>query len=298
LEREDEMGVFSRAFQTIIDAFRSENVVLEERIAEKNAELENQYTYILEREKAASLGNLVAGVAHEINTPVGVSLSTASYLKKVSEECRQKLEDGQMTKTHLVETMSVIDESIRLMTNNLERAVALVKSFKNLAVDQSSGMKECFELKASIDGVILSLLHEYKHLPITIENRCPAEIYLEAYPGAVSQIFTNLIINSLRHGLNNCTDGKIEIMINIKTDVFELIYQDNGSGIASEHIGKIYDPFFTTNRHDGSTGLGMNIVMNLVKQKLKGSIRCESNVGEGVKFFIELPIEMLQEYSA
>ncbi len=297
LEREDEMGELSRSFQIIIDAFRNENIILEERIAEKNQELENQYAFILETEKAASLGTLVAGVAHEINTPVGVSLTTASYLKKMNDEYRKMLADGSMNKENLKELMSVIDESVRLLNNNLERAANLVKNFKQLAVDQSSGSLARFDLKENIDGVVISLFHEYKNLPVTIENHCPNYLFLNTFPGATSQIITNLIMNSLHHGLKDRLSGdklagKIDIFAIQKEDWIHLIYADNGKGISKENLKKMYDPFFTTNRVNGNSGLGMHIVLSLVTQKLKGNIHCESEVGEGVKFTIEFPMEL------
>ncbi len=289
IKREDEMGSLSRSFQVIIDAFRNENIVLEQKIADINDELQKQYAFILEAEKAASLGYLVAGVAHEINTPVGVSLSAASYLKKVNDEQRQRLADGTMNKSNLKELMSVIDESTRLLNTNLERAADLVKSFKQLAVDQSSGVCEHFDLKENMDSVILSLLHEYKHMSVTIINRCPEQVYIHSFPGAMSQIITNLIINSLHHGLEGCTNGLIEIDVKQVGNQMILVYQDNGIGISEENIGRIYEPFFTTNRKKGNSGLGMHIVMNLVTQKLKGYIVCVSQEGEGVRFTIEFP---------
>lgn len=292
LNREDEMGSLSRSFQVIIDAFRNENIILEQKIADKNDELQKQYAFILEAEKAASLGHLVAGVAHEINTPVGVSLSTASYLKKVNNEQRKKLAEGTMNKDNLKELMSVIDESTRLLNTNLERAADLVKSFKQLAVDQSSGTCERFDLKDNIDSVILSLLHEYKHMAVDIINRSPEQMYLYTFPGAMSQIITNLIINSLHHGLKGCTSGLIEIDVKQVGKNIVLVYQDNGSGISKENIGKIYEPFFTTNRSNGNSGLGMHIVMSLVTQKLRGNITCDSQEGKGVKFTMTFPREL------
>ena len=292
VNREDEMGTLSRSFQIIIDAFRNENTILEQKITEKNQELEQQYAFILEAEKAASLGHLVAGVAHEINTPVGVSLSTASYLKKINDEHRQRLADGSMNKENLKELMSVIDESARLLNTNLERAADLVKSFKQLAVDQSSGLKERFELKDNIDSVILSLLHEYKRMPVRIENKVPEQVYLNTYPGALSQVMTNLVINSLHHGLRETEEGLIDIEAQVKPDWVILTYRDNGKGISEETLKKMYDPFFTTNRHNGNSGLGMHIVLSLVTQKLKGNIRCESTLGQGVTFTIEFPRDL------
>lgn len=289
IEREDEIGSLSRSFQTIINAFRNENQTLEDRISEKNNELEHQYAFILEAEKAASLGHLVAGVAHEINTPVGVSLTTASYLRKVNDECRVRLAEGTMSKEHLKELMAVVDESTRLLGTNLDRAADLVKNFKRLAVDQSSGVQAPFDLRENIEAVIISLLHEYKNLPIKIENRCPMAIELNSYPGAVSQIVTNLLMNSLKHGFPGLDHGEITIEATEQNDQVTLVYTDNGRGISKENLKRIYEPFFTTNRQEGNSGLGMHIVMSLVNQKLKGSIHCESSEGQGVVFTIKIP---------
>jgi signal transduction histidine kinase len=202
-----------------------------------------------------------------------------------------------MNKENLKELMSVIDESVRLLNNNLERAANLVKNFKQLAVDQSSGSLARFDLKENMDGVIISLFHEYKNLPVTIENHCPNHLFLNTFPGATSQIITNLIMNSLHHGLKDrlAADklaGKIDIFAIQKEDWIQIIYVDNGKGISKENLKKMYDPFFTTNRVNGNSGLGMHIVLSLVTQKLKGNIHCESEVGEGVKFTIEFPMEL------
>lgn len=298
VSRADEMGTLSRSFQIIIDAFRSENVILEQKIIEKNQELENQYAFILEAEKAASLGHLVAGVAHEINTPVGVSLTTASYLNQVNDENRKLLSEGKMNKTQLMELMSIIDESVRLLNANLTRAADLVKSFKQLAVDQSSGALARFDLKESLDGIVLSLLHEYKNMPVQIENRCPSGITLQSFPGAVSQIFTNLIMNSLHHGFKGRNAGKILIETQLKGETVQIVYSDDGMGISKENLKRIYEPFFTTNRHNGNSGLGMHIVMSLVNQKLRGSIRCDSQPDQGVRFTMEIPISLAEKTEA
>lgn len=289
ITRTDEMGQMSRAFQKIIEAFRGEKNQLERRIVEKNTELEAQYQIIMETEKAASLGNLVAGVAHEINTPLGVSLTTASYLKKINTEQRQKLAEGHMNRDDLRELMEVVDESVALLDTNLNRAAELVKSFKQVAADQSSGNIGEFKLRETVEGVIVSLRHEYKHLPVLIENRCPEEIVMHSYPGAISQIVTNLIMNSLQHGLTQTVQGRILITATAANGSVRLVYQDNGRGVSKENLRKIYDPFFTTRRQEGNTGLGMHIVMNLVTQKLKGTVRCDSDEGKGVKFTFEIP---------
>lgn len=238
LEREDEMGAISRSFQIIIDTFRSENDILEQRILEKNKELETQYAYILETEKAASLGNLVAGIAHEINTPIGISLSSASYLDRVNDEYRKKLAAGTMTKDNLMDFMETLTDSLVLMNNNLARAGEMIKSFKQVAVDQSSELRHHFSLNENISVVILSLRHEYKRTHHKINNLCPQDIEIDSYPGAFSQIITNLIMNSLKHGFANEYNGVIDIDVELKGNTLYVYYKDNGKGISEENLKK------------------------------------------------------------
>lgn len=290
LIREDEMGEISKAFQIIIDTFRNEHDIMEQRIVEKNKELETQYKYILETEKAASLGNLVAGIAHEINTPIGISLSSASYLDRVNDESRKKLAAGTMTKNDLMDFMETLTDSLVLLNNNLARAGEMIKSFKQVAVDQSSELRNVFDLKENISVVILSLRHEYKRTHHKINNNCPDDIRVDSYPGAFSQIFTNLIMNSIKHGFKDVYSGEINIDAERTDNTLRIVYKDNGKGMTEETLTHLYEPFYTTNRADGNSGLGMHIVFNLVNQKLKGNIRCESNVNEGVKFIIEIPV--------
>lgn len=292
MNREDEIGALSRSFQIIIDVIRNENVILEQRIREKNRELEKQYAFILEAEKAASLGYLVAGVAHEINTPVGVSLTTASYLSKVNEDYRRKLMEGSMNKDHLKDLMAILDESTKLLDTNLMRAAELVKNFKRLAVDQSSGILTDFDLKENLEAVIVSLLHEYKNTDIRLSYDCPIGLTVHSYPGALSQVLTNLIMNSLVHGYDTGMAGKIELSASQVGQMICLTYTDDGKGLSKETLKRIYEPFYTTNRQKGSSGLGMHIVMSLVTQKLKGTIECESDLDAGVRFTLNFPISI------
>jgi len=290
LERTDEMGDISKSFQTIIDTFRSENDTLEQKIIEKNNELEAQYSHILETEKAASLGSLVAGIAHEINTPVGTSLSTSTYLERMASNLREKYDGGTLTRKDLKKHLEVELESLEILTGSLERAAAMISSFKQVAVDQSSDMRYVFDIQESIEGVILSLRHEYKRTKHEIHNDCEIGLQIDSYPGAYAQIITNLIMNSLKHGFESIEHGMIRVAAKKYGDSLLVTYEDNGKGMTEETISKMYDPFFTTNRAAGNSGLGMHIVYNIVSQKLKGTIQCESTVNEGVKFIINIPL--------
>ena len=290
LSREDEMGEICNSFQRIITTFRHENVVLEEKIDQKNKELELQYEYIIETEKAASLGNLVAGVAHEINTPLGVGISTTSHIELLNQRNLELIEQGQMTKDDLIEYFKSIGEATYLLSNNLNRAAGLVKSFKKIAVNQSSEIRAVFNLKETIEDVILSLRGEYKRQQHQIELNCDECIELNSFPGAFSQIITNLIMNSIEHGFKARLKGNIRIDCQMQQDELTIIYEDNGRGIDAENMKKIFDPFFTTNRQNGNSGLGMNVIYNIVTQTLSGKIKLESEVDQYTRFVIEIPV--------
>lgn len=295
LSREDEMGEICNSFQSIITTFRNENVVLEEKISQKNRELELQYQYIIETEKAASLGNLVAGVAHEINTPLGVSISTASHIDLLNQKNLELIEQGKMTKEDLIEYFDSIGEATHLLNNNLNRAASLVKSFKKIAVNQSSEVRVKFNLKETIEDVILSLRGAYKRQQHQIKLNCDADIEVNSFPGAYSQIITNLMMNSIEHGFKDTMNGIIRIECQLRSNELILIYEDNGKGIDAENMKKIFDPFFTTNRQNGNSGLGMNVIYNIITQTLFGKITLESEVDQYTRFIIEIPINNLAE---
>ncbi len=287
--RDDEMGELSRAFITITEVFRTQNEMLIYNLDEKNEEIKLQYDYILETEKLTSLGNLVAGVSHEVNTPLGVSLASATYLDDVNRKMRESLERGSLSKSGLITFIEDIDESVSLILNNLERASELIKNFKKIAVDQTNEMKSEFSLYELLNSIIISLKHEYKHKNIEIQNLCDENIILDSYSGPLTQVFTNLIINSLRHGFSSEKSGNIVIEAKLEYNMVNILYKDDGVGIKSELIDKIFEPFFTTNREGGNSGLGMFISKNIVEQTLGGSLKCESDYGEGVKFIIQIP---------
>ncbi len=291
LQRTDEMGALSRTFQMVIDAFRNETTLLEQELAEINRELEAQYAHILETEKVASLGNIVAGVAHEINTPIGNCLSTATYLETISSDLEDKFRSGQMTKRDLQQYIEASDESCAIMISSLQRSAQLINNFRQVAVDQSSNQRYRFNVSETIDNIVTSLRHEYKRHHVTIDNQCPVHIEIDSYPGEYAQILTNLIINSLRHGFQGRDQGRISINAESSENRFFLFYEDDGKGMSHETLHRLYEPFYTTNRGSGNSGLGMHIVYNIVTQKLGGTVMCESAPGQGVKFIISVPVE-------
>ncbi len=273
------------------------NHCLEQKITELNDSLEDlkqTQDYLVQTEKMAALGGLVAGVAHEINTPVGIGVTTASHLKDRTVWINSLYQDGVITHGALKSYLGVAIESTDIILENMGRAAELINSFKQIAVDQACDYLRNFKIKEYIDEILLSVRPNFKNTPYTIEVNCPQEFEINSYPGAISQILTNLLMNSLIHGFEHADQGTINIEVVKRKDVAYLIYHDNGGGISKENLSQIFDPFFTTKRGQGGSGLGLQIVYNLVTQTLNGKIKCHSELGEGVRFDIEFPVELFE----
>nr|WP_245168153.1 ATP-binding protein [Desulfobaculum xiamenense] len=266
-------------------------------LSESLDELHRTQQKLVQSEKMASLGGLVAGVAHEINTPVGLGLTAASFLVRKTEEMRGHLEGETLTRSQFEAYLRNVEEASSSILANLDRAGELIRSFKKVAVDQTSGEKRRFALAAYIRGVLVSIGHECRRAGHSIQVECDEGIELESYPGAFMQILTNLVMNSLMHGFDGVSDGSISISARRAGGDVVLEYADDGVGMDEKTLKNIYEPFFTTKRARGGTGLGMQIVYNLVTQTLKGDIRCESAPGKGTRFTITVPacLEMTNE---
>ena len=235
------------------------------------------------------MGNLVAGVAHEINTPLGVGVSTSSYISQLTLQSLEKMDTNTMSKEDLIRYFEKVSESTRILDSNLGRAAELIKSFKKVAVDQSSEIKEVFVLKAVIDDVVVSLRSEYKNKNISIDIKCDETISLDSYPGLFAQLITNLMMNAIQHGLKNKDEGSIKIDCELDSNLLYLIFEDNGSGIDEQTQKSMYEPFYTTNREHGNSGLGMSIIQNIVTQSLEGKLQMDSIVDEFTRFTIMIP---------
>lgn len=243
---------------------------------------------LIESEKIAALGSLVAGVSHEINTPVGVSLTAASYLDSVNKNIEELIYSSKLTKKELIDYVDSVKETTEILNINLERAVKLIQSFKDIAVDRSTDKLKEIYIKDYINTIILSLKHEYKNKNIVFKVDCDDTLKIKTYPGEFSQVITNLIMNSLIHGFKNKTRGIIIIAVYNDIDSIKLEFEDDGAGIQSDLLPKIFNPFFTTNRGGGSTGLGLSVVYNILKSKLEGDIDCISSLDNGTKFTIRI----------
>jgi signal transduction histidine kinase/predicted ATPase len=258
------------------------NEELEQRVEERTRDLTRSYRelqetqkQLIEAEKMASLGSLVAGIAHEVNTPIGVAFTAATFLQ------------DQSRKTEL--DRRGIEESADLILRNLKRAVELIGSFKQVAVDQASEALRLFDLRQYLEDVVVSLRPRLKQSRVTVAIDIAPGLELKGYPGVLSQIFTNLISNSLIHGYDEGSEGAVRIEGGVKEGMVTLLYRDDGKGMDARTAKHVFDPFFTTRRGSGGSGLGMHIVYNLVTGKLGGSIECESAPARGVCFTIRFP---------
>lgn len=251
--------------------------------------LEEAQNHIIESEKMAYLGNLVAGVSHEINTPIGNCLTVTTNFMYKSEKMKKLYETARLKKTDLIEYIELGNESGEMILKNLDRASELIKSFKQIGSDDSFNKSREFNVKDHIEDVLVVLKPDLEKTNISVELICDDEFEIYSRPGLFTQIMTNLISNTIRHGYDEFQEGKIRIEMEERDGMIYMKYRDYGKGISPENIEHIYEPFFTTKRNQGSSGLGLNIVYNTVVQKLKGRIYCESEEGVETRFTIEIP---------
>ncbi|CAN1211144.1 ATP-binding protein [Tumidithrix helvetica PCC 7403] len=254
-------------------------------------ELKNTQKQLVESEKNAALGGMVAGIAHEVNTPVGSSLMAASILDNATRKFKESFDRGELKKSSLQAYLEKAKSSCEILLANLQRAAELIQNFKQVAVDQASLEQRTFAVKQYIEGVLISLEPQLKHTPHKVSVHGDAEIVMRSYPGAFSQIVTNLVMNSLTHAYHGIDKvGQLRFDLTLQEDNVLITYSDDGKGIPADSLAKIFEPFFTTARDRGGSGLGLHIIYNLVTQNLKGTIVCESAMGVGTKFILTLPL--------
>ena len=284
---------------------REANLRLEERVEERTLELQQAneelhktinllgqtQSQLVQSEKMAALGDMVAGIAHEINTPVGVALTAASHLEQKARQLAEALQEGALKKSTLDGFVDTSSESTMILLNNLTRASELVQSFKRVAVDQSSEARRPFNVKDYVGEILLSLRPRLKRLTHQIEVTAPDDLTMNSYPGAFSQVVTNLVVNAIVHAFDENETGTIRMHFESVDNQAVFTFTDNGKGISPEHLPKIFDPFFTTKRGHGGSGLGLHLVFNIVTQSLGGTIQCDSQEGKGTRFMLHLPLE-------
>jgi signal transduction histidine kinase len=275
-----------RAIRKAKESLENQNAALNRALTQ----LQEAQSELVRQEKLASLGQMVAGVAHEINTPLGICVTATSHLVQELKLTKEELAAGEMTEDTLNGFFDVVDQSLRIMTTNTQRAAALVRSFKQVAVDQSSDNIRHFNLGKYVSEILLSLQPKLKGRPVKVQVECPPELEMDSFPGAMSQVITNMVVNSLVHGFERDQPGNITIRARLEDeDMVAFEYGDDGAGMDADTLAKLFDPFFTTKRGSGGSGLGGHILYNLVTGALGGSLRVESSPGKGLQYFLRFP---------
>lgn len=250
---------------------------------------------LIESEKMASLGGMVAGIAHEVNTPAGIVLTADTSLLENTKLLQQQIANGTMTKADLIEYLDYSIECNNISVENIKRVASLIKTFKQVAVDQSNNEFLEFNLAAYIDEILASLQYLFEDNEHEISVQIEDSIILKSYPTVYFQLINTLISNSLIHGFENIKHGRIELTFTSQNDTLFFSYKDNGKGASKEVINKIFDPFYTTKRGAGSSGLGTHILYNMVTQLLKGKVSCQQNRPHGLIFDFELPLQLYSQ---
>lgn len=314
----DEIGHLVCAFNSMLDdieGFVAEknarqlqvqqlNLHLEEKVNERTRQLETSMAQLhttlqnlqlaqrqmVEQEKLASLGSLVAGVAHEINTPVGVAVTMSTTFSEKLTQFLEKVSQGKLRRVDLDEFQHDSKEGLELLQNSLNKAARLIQSFKKVAVDQTSEERRAFRLSEVVDEVVRTLRHQLKNRNIQYQIDLPEDIWMDSYPGPLGQVMSNLFNNAVIHGFDNLDVGEITIRGSVSGQWVELQLADNGRGIPQKLIQRVFEPFVTTKLGHGGSGLGLHIVHNIVLNVLGGEITVASQVGQGTCFTLRLPL--------
>ena len=296
IKAKDEVGAMARAVEVFREnaiakrkteeELRTSKEKAEAALLELNAAQQN----LIDAERLAALGGLVAGVAHEVNNPIGISLTVASSFARRTEAFEQELKSNQLRRSKLDEFVQSSRDAAQQLVANLHRAGELIQSFKQVAVDRSHAERRQFSLSEATDQIVASLRPVLKKSAIKLSVDVPEGLLIDGYPGSYGQILTNLFLNAANHAFADGRSGAINITARPRgSDDVEIIFADNGAGMTPDVQRQAFDPFFTTRRNEGGTGLGLHIVYNLVTQQLGGRMVLESRVGQGTTFRIIMP---------
>jgi two-component system NtrC family sensor kinase len=305
---DDEFGQLSQQLEIMRSELDIHFSQLEKRVDKRTLELrivnetlqgtldrlQQTQHYLVQSEKLAALGSLVAGVAHELNTPIGNGLTVATSMCDSCDTLKRDMAEG-LTRAALENFLRDMEEGSQLVNRNLEKASELVSSFKQVAMDRTSAQRRTFSLSAILAETRLTLSPAFKRTPYLVDIQVAEDIALDSYPGPLGQVVTNLLNNALVHAFDGRSSGTVVMRAEKKHDVVELIVEDDGVGIPEEHQKRIFDPFFTTKLGAGGSGLGMHIVHNIVTGILGGEIRLWSQMGKGTCFILTLPLSAPQE---
>jgi signal transduction histidine kinase len=254
------------------------------------ASVSSMQTELLRSEKLAALGSLVAGVAHELNTPIGNSVTVGSTLQYQVHALSLAYSKGEMRRSTLQEFIDSATHGTDILMRALARASELIGSFKRVAVDQSSDQRRGFDLQTTLREICMTLEPMHKNTPFELTMDVPEGITLDSYPGALGQLITNFVSNALQHGFEGRTTGTMKMWAHaIDADQVALHFTDDGQGMTEDTRNRVFDPFFTTKLGQGGSGLGMNIVYNIVREIMGGRIEVASSLGAGTHITVVLP---------
>jgi len=271
------------------------------KLEESNQQLQNSFDnltlaqdQLVQSEKMASLGQLVAGVAHEVNTPLGICVTSITALKEKVEDLQKAISSQELTKSFLTDTLTLLLEYEQIIERSLNKSVELIRSFKSVAVEQHTDPEVNINLHRHVYDVVNTVKTLFKQKKYHINIDVDKDLTLITYPSAWNQILTNFLMNSHIHGFEDRSEGEISITFTKTNGYLTLLYTDNGKGIADDFKKRIFDPFVTTKRGQGGSGLGLNIVFNLVNAKLGGTIKSLESE-QGVCFKVKVPIAQVKE---
>jgi signal transduction histidine kinase len=267
------------------------NATLEQRVEERSAQLADMQQKALNSERLTSLGSMVAGISHELNTPLGNALTVSTTLESQVQTLSQRVEEGKLTRSDMSDFLSGAAEMSLLVTQSITRAANLVASFKQVAVDQTSEQRRVFLLDRVVSDNVAALMPSLGRIHVQVVQDIPADIRCDSFPGPLGQVVTNLVQNAAVHGFNDKAVGQIQIIATLQGDQVELVVVDDGMGMDKKVLMHVFDPFFTTQLGKGSSGLGLSVSYRIATSVLGGSISARSEPGQGSTFTLKFPVK-------
>jgi len=280
---------------------RELNENLEQMVKGRTSELEaslkklsETQNLLIENERLALIGGLVSGLTHELDNPLGITLSLVSNVERLTQDFMENLKIGSLKKSELDEYLIDIAEELHLSLSNLRKTIEVVEHFRHIAVNQSSGEKRHFNIKEHIENQIHSLQQKFQRPHIRVNLICEEDVDIYSNPSDYAQVLDHLFVNAFIHGFDYDETGEITVEVMHNESRLLILFKDSGKGIEEEDLQRIFEPFFTTLKEEGKSGLGLNIVYDIVTNKLDGNLNVSSQLGFGTEYDIEIPLEEME----